>query len=236
MHRRTWLRAAAISAVMGPAWLKRAFADATVKPCEKPGQPATLELPTRADGDFAEALARARSSGRPLFVIVVPVDYSRRGNREALVGEWLLSSPDDALAPLATAEVVCATERVMTKAGLRLPAGDLLFVAITRHGEAAATSAPGKHERDHLTRMAARLLPMGDLSPEARAAFSRRAVRLRKDRIPGSAWSYSLGCGSGTPHDAQPTDQPEVIGCGMGGVGPHASRRFLRFYVDNRQG
>jgi hypothetical protein len=103
---------------------------------------------------------------------------------------------------------------------------------VSRSGEHAASFAPG---REHLTRLASQLLPTGDLTTEARTQLARRAIRLRKDRIPGSAWTYTLGCSYSTPRDAQPTDEVSAIGCGMGSLGPHESQRFLRFYVA-RQG
>lgn len=231
------MRGAAISvaAMAAPGWLRRAFADTTVKPCEAGSKP-TLSTGGHGESDFGEALKRARASGRPLLAIVVPEKFEERYPREALIGGWLLSSPDDALAPLALADVVCARPSVMSKHGLRLPEGDLVFVVVAPHGERAATMASVKDQHGYLSRMIAQLIPTGALAPDLRATLARKAARLRKDRIPGSAWTYTVGCGMREPRDAQPGDEASSIGCGMGSTGPSYSQRFLRFYVNSRQG
>jgi hypothetical protein len=241
MRRRTLLRGAA-ALLLTPAFIKRAFADASIV---QSGTPGTV----KADGPLRVPLERARQAGRPLLVIVVPAGENKRWNRQHLISRWLLArDEDDHLASLALADVVCApvsaleceghlpptllvrAQRAEVPAGSR-PPDDALFVRVDPNGFVTSSAGPAGDDLRHVTREVTRLLPVSQLTPIDRRRLAERAEGLRHRKIPGSTWAYTIGCGSHRPSDAQPDDEQAIIGCGMGSVGSRAAARFLRFYV-----
>jgi hypothetical protein len=100
MERREFLRlaAAGTAGLAVPPWIARAFFGEPIDPAAQDGS-------TRLD----EALHRAITFGKPLLVLVVPVDLSEANQRGTLFGGLLNTVGDDALAVLALCEVVCAT-------------------------------------------------------------------------------------------------------------------------------
>ena len=92
----------ATALLLTPAFIKRAFADASIVQSGTPGA-------IKADGPLRVPLERARQAGRPLLMIVVPTGENQRWRRQDLISRWLLArDEDDHLAPLALADVVCA--------------------------------------------------------------------------------------------------------------------------------
>ena len=59
-------------------------------------------------GSVGESLARARTIGKPLLVLLVPGDQGLASQRSRLWGEYLYLAPAEDLARLALCEVVCA--------------------------------------------------------------------------------------------------------------------------------
>jgi hypothetical protein len=226
MRRRAFLATLAVS----PLWVRRAFSDVCVT-TPMPGRPSSLDGDERA---LRDALARGRRLGRPLLVIVVPPTEPPRRAREVAVSEWLLRAGDDAIVPLGGAEVVAAPADKLRAAGLGVPEGNLLLLRVDPTGDVRARAAPaeGRDLKPALVTAVRDLLPP-PAHPLERSDWLARARRLRSGPMPGANWQYTLGCGHGTPHDASPSDDETVIGCGMGSLGGE-SRRFLHFYVAAR--
>lgn len=61
-----------------------------------------------ASAGLRSALARARASGKPLAVLIVPDSSAERRTRGAWTADWLLAAGDALLADLALCEVACA--------------------------------------------------------------------------------------------------------------------------------
>jgi len=245
MKRRTVLAAV----VLTPAWLRRAFADASL-PSSTAGAksgdevelgPITIETrgsgDRRAPADVGRALRRAQTRGRPVAVIVVRADERAREQRAQLVGDYLRRGSAEQLAPLGGADVICATLSSLRRAGVRLPAtldDEALFVRVAPDGIAAAAHARATDADLARVAAAARaLFPLDGKSREEVQALGRVARRLREGPLPGANWGYTEGCGYHTPADAAATDDAQGIGCGMGSMGGPA-RRFLAFYVDGK--
>jgi hypothetical protein len=221
MRRRAFLAGAVVGTAVSlvPRWLSRAFADASIT------------------GDGPRGRGEAlKPRARPLLVIIAP-EGEARWQREAQVGGWLLANDDDLhLAPLALAEVECAPARALPATVDAEHAERLLFARIDPDGKTtfAYTAGAKEDQTAHFTRELERLIPVAQFPMAERRRLASRAEKLRYDPIRGSTWAYMQGCGHSRPHDAVPTDQADVIGCGMGSMGGEA-RRFLRFYTARDQ-
>jgi hypothetical protein len=107
MQRRTFLMAAATAMAIGPSWLRRAFADASL------GGRRTMR------GALAAARERARVSGKPILVLVIPANPEEVDRRGVVLGGWLDGGVEEELVPLALCEVVCATMAEVGEVGSR---------------------------------------------------------------------------------------------------------------------
>jgi hypothetical protein len=213
MRRRQFLTAAALS----PWWLRRAFADVSV-PAED------------ADHDgLGEGLRRARRSGRPLLVLVVPTGWEARWDRGRAFGELLNHGSDEQLWPLAMVEVAAVPiERLRRELAV---AGEPLMVVVDgprvrpldaplpRHAHRARVIVIGQpppppeeevsRERIAvLARLLRQVAPPTAPTPaeQARLVAERVAPELRRRPPPGSHWGTSSGCATSwepTPTEAQ---------------------------------
>jgi len=112
------------SAVALPSWLALGF--------EQDGEIPPLDLVLK------EALARARTLGKPLLVFVVPTEPQRTWERQVLFGQFLNLAADDALADLALCEVACARMTDLAKLELGLaPEAEPLLVLVETDGARA---------------------------------------------------------------------------------------------------
>ncbi|HZS38273.1 MAG TPA: hypothetical protein VFF06_15655 [Polyangia bacterium] len=235
MKRRDFFRtaASAAAACAWPALVRRAFADASCDPSSgKPG----VEL--------AAAYRRAQRAGKPLVVFVVPAADGEKYDRGHAFGEFLNNAADAEMAPLATAEVVCATmaelERLVPNAGKGEP---LVMVVGTDRAPAPiarfADALPKWEWRDDDAKADAiidrRIALVGEwlsqqLPLPANADVAQLAARAKADlRVQppsGARWARSSGCGTvieGVDHRAS-------MACGMGHT-PDKSRRFLYLFA-----
>jgi len=92
MNRRKFLQGTLATLAL-PAFIGRAFADPA---CD-------------AKSRLARAFRRAAKSGKPLLVLVIPTDRGEVWARGRLLGSYLNHADDKQLAPIALAEVACAT-------------------------------------------------------------------------------------------------------------------------------
>jgi len=120
MNRRTFLAASAASAVVAswPRLIRRAFADASVD-----------GMRGRA-GQLASGWERATKNGKPLLTIVVPAEDGPKWARGTWFGEWLNTGSDEQMAPLALAEVACATMREIAQLAPSVGSGEPLMVLL----------------------------------------------------------------------------------------------------------
>ena len=107
MRRREFLGATTAAAVLAswPRWLRSAFADEpspTPEACE-------ADRKKTAVAALARAWKRAQGAGKAVLVLVIPADPSAKYDRGHVFGELLNHGKPEQLAPLALAEVVCAT-------------------------------------------------------------------------------------------------------------------------------
>lgn len=121
VSRRAFLGTASLGAgaVWVPRWLAVGFG------IGRTGQESASEEKEKIpppDLVLRQALERARASGKPLLVFVVPSIKERAWERQATFGQYLNLCDDDALADLALCEVACARE---TDIGAVIPASDL---------------------------------------------------------------------------------------------------------------
>jgi hypothetical protein len=132
MKRRSFIVGASLAVVAGPAWLRRAFADASIVTPNR-----------RGVATVAQAQARAQAAGRPLFAIVVPHDDDAKDERGTLWGEYLNHGAASQLAPLGLAEVVCAELRDLPSDRARRAVDDkrTLALVIEPDGSVQALSA-----------------------------------------------------------------------------------------------
>ena len=174
-------------------------------------------------------------------------------------GAFIMHASDAQLAPLGLVEVIAARQRdlraVVPAAGqdealMVLVETDRVPARVRRDegplSEWVRGEGPGRErearerwastEKDEARRMVAwvaervaALVRPGKLSPDRVRALARDAAALRRDRLPGSYWGRSTGCGSRV--EGRPDMSPGYL-CGMGHVSP-LSGRFLHFYVDS---
>jgi hypothetical protein len=108
MERRRFLGSSVAGAALValPAWLRRAFAeDPNACPLER-GR--GTDAPSGGLEELFEGYRRAQRAGKPLLVLVIPPDASRRWTHGHAFGELLNSGTPRQLAPLALCEVTCA--------------------------------------------------------------------------------------------------------------------------------
>jgi hypothetical protein len=234
---------AAALAALWPAMVRRAFSDE-----------ACAESPLARLAQVVASFRRARASGKPLLVFVIPAAPEARWERGETFGELLNHGADRDLAPLAAAEVVCATmedlRRIVPSAG----AGEPLMVLV--HPERlpatarqldtalAPRSSPFEEgmswqevERREDEASDKRIAAMGEMLRRALGDDERRAaslaveVRARlKDKPPaGTRWATGAGCG----FSIEGEEDKWGMACGMGHV-PKKARRFLYFFTGNR--
>lgn len=211
------------------------------EPVAPPPQPEPV-APT-PPSSVGQALAQARSLGRPLIVLVIPSDRDRRWEHGQAFGQLLQHGSEDLLAKIAGCEVVCA-EMAEARADLvgieGVPARECaaLVVLGTRARALDVDLAAGKPEptpfgspnlersvRERIARLEAALAPLLDVPPGA-------SQRYRKDAPPGSAWATDTGCV--TEVEGQES-LSAMIACGMGSV-PVVAQRFLYYLVAQESG
>jgi hypothetical protein len=200
MKRRAFLAGLATA----PLWIRRAFGDASVGGARV----------------GAAASSATATTARPTLVLVVPPDESARWERGAAFGDWLNHGDDDALAPLALVDVVCAPAR-----DFGVPGAPLMLLVVGRavHRLDGALPKGDAARRELLGTFARKLVPLdgksaGELAKVARQRYVKKAPR-------GARWGRQSMCGA--EYEEGPADN---VDCGMGHLdGP--GRRFLDFYV-----
>jgi hypothetical protein len=240
MNRRRFLRAASATALAlaaAPAWVRRAFGDATCPPQAKN---------PRALATLAGAYRRAARTGRALLVLVIPEDTAAGWDRGAAFGELLNHGTDEQLAPLASVEVAAASMRDVARLVPGAPGGEPLLVLVDtrrvpataravdlavpqypehryRQWDPVADDAIADRRIDALGDLLARALPP---AADVQTAAAEVRARVVKQRVPGSHWARSSGCGT----IIEGVNDHSMFGCGMGHV-PAKSQRFLDFYT-----
>jgi hypothetical protein len=260
MDRRSFIVGASLALVAAPAWLRRAFGDAS------------LLAPGRRSATVAQARARARAAGRPLLAIVVPHDDDAKDERGMLWGQLLNHGAPAQVAPLALAEVVCAELRDLPSPVATTPAAandkGTLALVIEPDGSVQALSAklpdhppPDRQDHDDITyKRIARLAAMvrqglaaddamlarraadvraargpdapvvTSLTPFAVAALAADVRKRLRDAPPPGAHWANAGSCGLDTVEGMEETEPVGIGCGMGHL-PEMSRRFLYFYA-----
>lgn len=203
---------------------------------------------------FSTAFRRAQRAGRPLLVFVIPANDADKWERGAAFGEWLNYGTDAQLAPLGEVEVVAATVAAVRALVPSVGRGEpyMLLVDTQRvpvTARALDVKLPQYEERwgrggnvnweemqKNEERIAIRrtealsgLLMSAVRVPDERvaAAAAEARARLVKQRVPGSYWAHSGGCGTRVEGD----DDPMMVACGMGHT-PARSSRFLYLYAE----
>jgi hypothetical protein len=242
MKRRMFLAsvgASGTAVLLWPRLIRLAFADASF---DAPGAKKTAPgLPS--------ARTRAQQANKPLFVIVVPADDGQKYRRGELWGEYLNHGEPAQLAPLARAEVQCATVKELETLVPDLK-GEPLAVLVEPDGRAhlldvkvpeyrADMRWDGKDDdatadkRIHTVAMMVRGA-LGAVAPADVATASAQVVRtLQKAPPPGAHWANASGCGPASVEDMK-DDERAMYACGMGHV-PSKSSRFLYFFAKSPQ-
>jgi hypothetical protein len=242
MLRRTFLATvgASAAATLWPAMIRRAFGDASF---DAPGAKKTAPgLPS--------ARERAQKASKPLFVIVVPADDAAKYRRGELWGEYLNHGDAAQLAPLARAEVQCATMKELATLAPDVK-GEPLAVVVEPDGRAHALDVKvpehtGGFLRDkgededavsakRIHGVAALVRGgLGAVAPADVATAHAQVVRtLQKAPPSGAHWANASGCGPASVEDIK-DDERVMYGCGMGHV-PSKSSRFLYFFAKSPQ-
>ncbi len=250
--RRQVVKGLAAAGLLGPAWLRAAFAAEVCKPQGFREQ----EL-----GQLSAAYKAAAAARRPLLVFVVPSEVPARQLVARAFGEWLNHGSDEDLAPLAGVGLVVAgmdsVRTLIPHVGpgepllvwvdtARVPAGVGRLAGPIPHGPALDEDVEGEVDlRIHFFGEWARKMA-GAVKPEdvkERAAQVRAAVA--KGPIAGAHWASSSGCGSTVEVDGKdssfelvPRGGQEVaqltdlrVKCGMGYVSERSKRFLLLFPV-----
>jgi len=243
---------AAVAAVGWPGWLRKAFVEgrpgaAQIEP-EGATQGAMRRTSTEIQGPPAPgikgAIAQAKEAGKPVLVLVIP-GLEARYDRGHAFGELLNQGSDAALAPLASAVVLCAsTADLDREAGVSLK-GEPLMVVL-KHGAFGLDATPldGALPRlqylypdpgdkaanktiDERIALLEGLIARGLGAARGDVATLARQVRESIVKKPprGGQWASASGCGTG--YEEGP-EKSEAVDCGMGHV-PERSRRFLHF-------
>lgn len=263
--------ATAAAALAWPAWLRRAFASghATLashdiepepnptEPC--PGamrKPLDTSEPRQEDTfgqtEVEQAIQRAQAERKRVLVLVIPNDprdTSLPYHRGRAFGEYLNHGGDQALAPLATAVVVCASvEAVNAVLKTSVKGAPLMLVIDPQRGpgeirelsaelpasEPGYYPTTGKAEPPEISKriqLLTALVAQGlGAAPAGEAAAMAAKVRdeIVKKRPTGGQWARSSGCG--VDYEEGPLKNHGGVDCGMGHV-PERSQRFLNFLV-----
>jgi hypothetical protein len=203
---------------------------------------------------FSSAFRRAQRSGKALLVFVIPANDADKWERGAAFGEWLNYGTDAQLAPLAEVEVVAATvaavRAFVPSVGKSEP---YMMLVDTQRSPVTARALDAKlpayedrwgrggggkwediqknEERIATKRTEALSAVLIDAIrvPDGRVAQAAAEARARlvKQRVPGSFWAHSGGCGTRVEGD----DDPVMVACGMGHT-PARSSRFLYMYAE----
>jgi hypothetical protein len=256
MNRRRFLDATVVAgtALLWPVWLRQAFADADKCSAEGVSRVANA-FPSAAT--LSEAFRRARRTGRPLFVIVIPADDGDKYARGRAWGELINFGTDEQIAPLSSVEVACATMEVLKLVVPNQVSGEPFFAVVSNGATPSTVKGFGveipvytEPERSHwdehtweelerheelvaqqriatLAGAVRRALGAPGGDVAARAADARE--RLKVGPPPGAHWARSSGCGV----MVEGAKDNIAFGCGMGHV-PAKSRRFLYFFANNR--
>jgi hypothetical protein len=235
MNRRSFLEATAVTfgLVAAPGWIRDAFA----------GEPSSKTL-------VFDAYRRARRAGRSLLIFVIPDAQDERWRRGSALGAFITHASDAQIAPLANAEVVCATAAHIHDLVPKAPSGEPLallvdttvvpaqVVAITATlgdpyaQDAQAQPVDWSHRGEaadkvvmaNVARIAeafAAVLPATD----AKLAGDVRK-RLSNRDVPGARWANAAGCGITYEHPDKSDEGMGMVACGMGFVSQKA-QRFL---------
>jgi hypothetical protein len=247
--------ASATALVAAPAWIRRAFGDTACPAPTGTGGPAPRESTVDALDlePFSSAFRRAQRAGKPLLVFVIPANDADKWARGAAFGEWLNYGTDAQLAPLAEVEVVAATvsavRALVPSVGRAEP---YMLLIDTQRAPVTARALDVKlpqyedrwgrgggdwkemQKREEETAMRrtdalSGLVMEAIRVPDGRVAQAAAEVRARlvKNRVPGSYWARSGGCGTRVEGD----DDPVMVACGMGRT-PARSSRFLYMYAE----
>jgi hypothetical protein len=232
-----------------PRFIRRAFA--SNESCEIGPEPVILPDPGDVT-DIGSAAHRAKATGRALLVLVIPQDDGQKYERGHLFGELLNHGSDADLAPLARADVMCATLAEVQKIAPTAKGEPLMFAIDVRakpaqaapldaavpklsgFGDSMTWEERDQHDAQAIEKrinMLAGLIRRG-LGPTPAAQIAADAKRVRATLVDkpvvGSKWARTHGCG--TDVEGQP---PMIVGCGMGHV-PDKSSRFLYFFADEQ--
>jgi hypothetical protein len=232
MRRRRFLQVGVLAAAVGPAWLRRAFADTSLN---------------AGDGNLERAKQQAWKSGRPLLVIVVPASDEQKWERGRALGEYLNHGSDAQLAPLAFVDVVCAPVAGDPLLALHPPSGEVKTVALGELPKVRFGKGEGDKNEDAIidkriaiiadkVRALVPLPPADQRTAVGVSAASVRARLVRPGAPAGSHWATPSACGY--PHVEglvdKEADEKISMDCGMGHV-PDKSSRFLYFYTKTPQ-
>lgn len=240
MKRRHFVGAASVglAAALWPAFVREAFGDG----------PACNGGPLARVAGVAAAFRRAREASKPLLILVIPADDRAKYDRGQAFGELINHGADRDLAPLARAEVLCATMDDLRKLVPTVGAGDPLMVLVSadkvpataRQLDVELPTSTFDEDRDWKDRERKddvlsnkRIAIMGELLRRALGIDEKRAAalatearaRLKDKPPPGTRWASSSGCGTDIEGEA-----PMAVGCGMGHV-PKKAQRFLYFFT-----
>jgi hypothetical protein len=230
MDRRAFIATVGTS-LLWPALIRRAFADASF---DAPG------ARKRAPG-LASARRRALAANKPLFVIVVPANDGEKYLRGGLWGEYLNWGDAAQLAPLARAEVQCATMKELAPLAPDVK-GEPLAVVVNPDGKAHALavkvpehSSSFLDEEDDPT-SARRIDAMASLVRSALGAVAPAQVgaahaevvgTLQKAPPSGAHWANATACGMSV-EDMKDNNNKGWL-CGQAHV-PAKASRFLYFF------
>lgn len=234
MDRRAFIVTVGTS-LLWPALIRRAFGDASF---DAPGARKTAPgLPS--------ARTRALQANKPLFVIVIPADDGQKYRRGELWGEYLNHGVDAQVAPLARAEVQCATMKELASSFSLDLKGEPLAVVVQPDGTGRAldtkvpehaTALAGDRDDDKTSRR--RIAAVATMVRDGLGAVPASEVGVAAARVkrtltqappPGAHWANASGCGPATVEDIKDDDKV-MYGCGMGHI-PSMSSRFLYFFA-----
>jgi hypothetical protein len=225
VKRRHFLVGGAAALVLGPAWLRRAFGDATVR----------VSAPDHA---------------RATLVLIIPAKDEERDARGHALGAYLNHASDAQLAPLAGVEVACATAAQVQKlveqssVGKPLIADPLLALVGLDHSvrwSSAKGLPPMKWNQDdeanesierQIDFVAARVHELvGPAAGDARRLAAEVRARTVQKPPAGAHWARDSSCGFDDVEGMVDREADEKISmdCGMGHV-PDKSARFLYFW------
>jgi len=207
--------------------VRRAFADVSTSGVQR--------------GELDGAVERAREGKRPILILVIPTDETKKYDRGRAFGEWLNHGSDEQLRSLGAVEVAAATMADVRRRWPSAGAGDPLMVLVRNDvvqlvdGDLPVSVDGGRRGGDDATevpiikRRIAKLASLADRAIGQHGDAAEVRARLVKRPVPGSRWAVATGCGTTVEGD----DNPMRVKCGMGHV-PALSQRFLYFFTKER--